>query len=36
MVTIRDRDSESQERIAISNVVNYLENYYKWAVNSFI
>ena len=28
-VTVRDRDSEAQERIAISDLVKYLENYYK-------
>ena len=28
-VTIRDRDSEAQERIAIDEINNYLEKYYK-------
>ena len=29
MVTVRDRDTEDQERIAISELKDYLENYYK-------
>ena len=29
MVTVRDRDTEAQERIAISELKEYLENYYK-------
>ncbi|WP_296861587.1 glycine--tRNA ligase [uncultured Methanobrevibacter sp.] len=29
MVTVRDRDTEAQERIAISDLKEYLENYYK-------
>ena len=28
-VTVRDRDSEAQERIPIENLKEYLENYYK-------
>ena len=28
-VTLRDRDTEEQERIAIDELKNYLENYYK-------
>ena len=29
MVTVRDRDTEAQERIPISDLKEYLENYYK-------
>ena len=29
MVTVRDRDTEAQERISISDLKEYLENYYK-------
>ena len=29
MVTVRDRDTEAQERIPISELQAYLENYYK-------
>jgi glycyl-tRNA synthetase len=28
-VTVRDRDTEAQERIPISDLTQYLENYYK-------
>jgi glycyl-tRNA synthetase len=30
MVTVRDRDTEAQKRIPISDLKEYLENYYKW------
>ena len=29
MVTVRDRDTEAQERIPISDLKEYIENYYK-------
>ena len=36
MVTVRDRDTEAQERIAISDLKEYLENYYKWVKNTHL
>ena len=29
-VTVRDRDTEAQERIPIAELADYVEKYYKW------